>query len=237
MKRAACKNFSKVKTITCLNNNSVAPAVSIVLPVFNRRHLIRAAIDSVQRQSWQNWELLIVDDGSSDGLEEIILPQLPHHPQWRYLKHSRRKLAATRNIGIQAGLGYYVTFIDSDDEYLPEHLQRRVQYMNDHPQTDIIHGGVILSGPEESHYVEDAFRPGDKIHLSQCTIGATLFGKREAFLKSGGFKLLDYSAESEFIQRSAGHLAIERVDFPTYIYHTGLADSICTQRMNANKRP
>ncbi|HPN35134.1 MAG TPA: glycosyltransferase family 2 protein [bacterium] len=205
--------------------------MSVILPVFNRRHLILRAIASVQRQSFTDWELLIVDDGSSDGLEELILPLLPENPNWRYLKHSRRRLAATRNIGLQAGLGFYATFIDSDDEYLEQHLQARVSYMDAHPQVDLIHGGVVLNGPEQSHWVQDAFHPQRMIHLSQCTIGATLFGKRRVFVDSGGFKRLSYSAESEFITRLAQTYSIERVEFPTYVYYTGLEDSICTQRL------
>ncbi len=207
------------------------PRVSVILPVFNRRHLILRAIASVQRQSFKDWELLIVDDGSSDGLEELILPLLRENPNWRYLKHSRRRLSATRNIGLQASLGYYATFIDSDDEYLEEHLQARVSYMDAHPQVDLIHGGVMLNGPEHSHWVQDAFDPQRKIHLSQCTIGATLFGKRRVFVDSGGFKRLPYSAESELVARLAQTYTIERVEFPTYVYYTGLADSICTQRL------
>ncbi len=207
------------------------PKVSIILPVFNRRHLILRAIASVQRQSFTDWELLIVDDGSSDGLEALILPLLPEHPNWRYLKHSRRRLSATRNIGLQAGLGFYATFIDSDDEYLEEHLLARVSYMAAHPLVDLIHGGVVLNGPEHSHWVQDAFDPQRKIHLSQCIIGATLFGKRQVFVDSGGFKQLPYSAESELVARLARTYTIECVEFPTYVYYTGLEDSICTQRL------
>ena len=211
------------------------PLISIILPVYNRRHLIMRAIHSVERQTWKDWELLIVDDGSTDGLEEIIIPMVLKNSSWRYLKHSNRKLSSTRNIGLHAAMGRFVTFIDSDDEYLPDHLNLRIQYMNDHPQTDMIHGGVVLNGPEKSHYVQDAYQPDRKIHLSQCTIGATLFGKREVFLDSGGFKLLPYSSESEFVQRLAERFRIDRVDFPTYVYYTGLEDSICTLRMNENK--
>lgn len=211
------------------------PRVSIILPVHNRRHLIQRAIHSVIEQTFTDWELLIVDDGSSDGLEELILPLLPANPKWRYMKHSHRKLAATRNLGVQAGLGYFATFIDSDDEYLPDHLRFRVAHMDAHPHLDMIHGGVVLNGPEESHWVEDAFHPEQKIHLSQCTIGATLFGKREVFIQSGGFKRIPYSAESEFIERVSQRYKIERVDFPTYLYYTGLADSICTLRLNEKR--
>ncbi|NIA30000.1 MAG: glycosyltransferase [Actinobacteria bacterium] len=211
------------------------PKISIILPVYNRRHLILRAIKSVEAQSFQDWELLIVDDGSTDGLEELLLPQIHEKPKWRYMKHARKRLAASRNIGIHAAMGQFITFIDSDDEYRPNHLELRIRYFADHPDVDIIHGGVELVEPEKTHYVRDAFDPKKKIHISECCVGATFFGKRLAFLQSGGFKNLAYSAESEFLPRISKQVTVRKVKFKTYIYHTGLADSICTLRQNADR--
>ena len=209
------------------------PAVSIILPVYNRKHLIMRAVRSVEAQTFADWELLIIDDGSTDGLEHLILPHVNEKPRWRYMKHSNRGLAASRNIGIHAALGGFVTFLDSDDEYKPDHLQKRVDFFRRHPRVDFIHGGIELVGPPETHWVQDAFDPAKLIHISECCVGATFFGKKAAFLKSGGFKLLSYSAESEFLQRIAKKFIVRKVDFPTYRYYTGLEDSICTQRKRA----
>lgn len=208
-------------------NSTNSPLITVILPVYNRKHLIFRAIDSVWKQTWHDFELLVVDDGSSDGLEAELLPLVLQHPRLRYMKHANRQLAATRNIGIHAALGYYVTFLDSDDEYLPQHLEIRANYMQQHSEIDFIHGGVELVGPEESHWVLDAFDAGKRIHLSQCTIGATLFGKKEAFIRSRGFKPLPYSSESEFLPRIEQQFHVVKVDFPTYRYYTGLPDSIC----------
>lgn len=208
--------------------NIHTPLVSIVLPVYNRKHIIERAIRSVENQTVENWELLLIDDGSSDGLESIVLPIVEKRPRYRFLKHSHRGLSATRNIGIQAALGHYVTFLDSDDEYKPDHLELRVDFMKNHPDIDIIHGGIELVGPEHTHYVQDARDPSRTIHLSECCAGATFFGKKQAFQKSGGFKFLPYSAESEFLPRISAMFNVTKVDFPTYRYYTGLPDSICS---------
>ncbi len=226
---SARKELCAAKTITMAFDLN-KPLVSIIMPVFNRRHLVHRAIASVNRQTIDDWELLIIDDGSWDGLELDILPLIAEQPNMRYMKHANRRLSATRNIGIHAALGRYLTFLDSDDEYAPEHLKQRVDYMHSHPQVDFIHGGVELIGTEDSFYVQDAFDPEKKIHLSECCIGATFFGTKEAFLASGGFKQLPYSAESEFLPRIEKIFTVDVVDFPTYRYYTGLEDSICTLR-------
>jgi len=206
----------------------LTPQVSIVLPVYNRRTLVQRAIDSVLAQSYEDWELVIVDDGSTDGVEELILPQVMQHRKIRYMKHANRQLGATRNIGLHAALGECVTFLDSDDEYEPSHIELRWRFMQQHPDVDFIHGGFLLIGPAESHYVQDVHNPGRKIHLSRCCIGSTFFGRKAAFLASGGFKDMQYSAESEFLQRVQETFKVAQVDFPTYRYYTGLDDSICT---------
>lgn len=208
------------------------PLVTVILPVFNRRHLINRAIESVRRQICTDWELLIVDDGSTDGLEGDILPLIASSENFRYMKHANRKLWASRNIGIQAALGKYITFLDSDDEYAPEHLQLRINYFAEHKEVDVVHGGVELIGPEETFYVQDAFNPGKMIHISECCVGATFFGKKSVFIKSGGFRQTDYSSESEYLPRLLAIATVQKVNFSTYKYYTGLEDSICTLRKN-----
>ncbi|MBN2356646.1 glycosyltransferase family 2 protein [candidate division KSB1 bacterium] len=215
-------------------NQLMTPQVSIILPVYNRKRLIMRAIDSVQQQTFGDWELLIIDDGSDDGLHDLILPHLAVQPRWRYLKHANRKLAASRNIGIHAALGRIITFLDADDQYLPDHLSLRLTYLQQHPNVQLIHGGAIFIGPEETHWVRDAYHPERLIHLSECVIGATLFGYKQVFIQSGGFKLLPYSAESEFVDRVEKTVTVHRVAFATYVYHTGLPDSICTLRKQKN---
>jgi len=204
------------------------PLVSIILPVFNRRHLIERAILSVREQHFTDWELLIIDDGSTDGLERLVLPMVMEFSRIRYLKHANRKLSATRNIGMFAAMGRYLSFLDSDDEYKTDHLQLRIDFMAAHPEVDFVHGGVELIGPEETHFVRDVFDPSKLIHITECCVGATFFGKKAAFMKSGGFKPLSYSAESEFLERISKSFRVVKVDFPTYRYYTGLEDSICT---------
>lgn len=213
----------------------MSPQVSIVLPVYNRSHLIMRAIASVEQQTLTDWELLILDDGSRDGLDQLVLPQILNQPRWRYFKHANRKLAATRNIGIHAALGQFVTFLDADDEYSPQHLELHVDYLKKHPDVQLVHGSAVYNGPEETHWVRDAYQPDRLIHLSKCVIGATLFGYKEIFIKSGGFKLLPYSAESELVSRLEKTFTVRRVDFASYIYYTGLADSICTREKKSLK--
>lgn len=208
------------------------PKISIILPVYNRRHLIDRAIRSVLDQIYRNWELLIIDDGSTDDLQHHIIPLLTTDSRFRYMCQDRMGPAETRNRGLKNVSGDYVTFLDSDDEYRKNHLQLRVEYMLDHPNVDVMHGGVELVGPRSKHWVVDARHPEKKIHLDECYMAATLFGKRCVFLQSGGFKPLSYSAESEFIPRLLKTYCVVRVDFPTYRYYTGLSDSICAKKIN-----
>jgi glycosyltransferase involved in cell wall biosynthesis len=205
------------------------PLVTVVLAVYNRKHLIERAIRSVREQTVSSWELLVVDDGSTDGLEDLVIPLVLQSGSIRYMKHQNRKLAATRNMGIQAALGTYVTFLDSDDAYAPDHLERRIEVMRAHPEIDFLHGGVKLIGPAHTHFVQDAYDPTQMIHISDCVVGGTLFGKKRAFVESGGFKQVPYSSESEFVPRVARTYVVKRVDFPTYRYYTGIEDSICSR--------
>lgn len=105
------------------------PVISVIIPTYNRAHVLKRAIDSVLGQTFQDIEIIIVDDASTDGTEIII--DTFHDKRILYIKHEKRKGAsAARNTGIGIASSEYVAFLDSDDEWLPEKLAKQIQVFN-----------------------------------------------------------------------------------------------------------
>lgn len=204
-------------------NSEIQPEVSVILSVFNREFYLKRCIDSLLAQSFKNWELIALDDGSEDNSFEILKEYGILYKNIQIFKHKNMKLPLSRNKGILNSKGKYITFIDSDDEYTIDHLKVRVQYLNEHPEVDMIQGGVHIIGNE---YVRDKDNPLKLIHLSECSIGATFFGRRDVFLKLNGFRNLEYSEDSDFLVRAEKCFHVNKVDFNTYKYYREVPDSI-----------
>lgn len=102
------------------------PLVSVIIPTYNRAQTIIRSIRSVLNQSYQNYEIIVVDDGSTDNTEEVIMKM--NSQKIKYIKHSHNKgAAAARNTGIKAAKGEYIAFQDSDDEWHPDKLKKQVE--------------------------------------------------------------------------------------------------------------
>lgn len=201
------------------------PSVSVIMPTFNRAGLLKRSIDSVLNQNFTDWELIVADDGSSDNTFEVVNNYLMRDERLKYIKHTNRKSPIATNTGIQASCGKYITFLGSDDEYKPDHLKLRFDIMESGTSIDFIHGGVEIIGHP---FVKDKFDRKKDIHISECVVGGTFFGKRNVFFEMGGFADLDYSDDSDFFERAEKRYRILKVDFPTYIYYRDTPDSICT---------
>jgi len=105
------------------NNN---PKISVIIPTYNRAQVLSRAIQSVLKQTFNDFELIIVDDGSSDNTDEIVKEYIKKDNRIKYIKHDVNKGGnKARNTGINNSLGDYITFLDSDDEYLPNNLEER----------------------------------------------------------------------------------------------------------------
>lgn len=102
---------------------------SVVIPTYNRAHMLTSAIQSVINQTLFDWELIIVDDGSTDGTRELINHLIEKESRIKYVFQKNSERSAARNNGIKNAHGQYICFLDSDDLYLPNNLQDWYQYL------------------------------------------------------------------------------------------------------------
>ncbi len=118
--------------------NKKTPFVSIILPTYNRADLILDSIESVFAQSFKDFELIVIDDGSTDNTRQL-LSAMAKAGQLRYEHQENLGLSAARNRGIQLAKGQLITFLDSDDLYTPDKLQMQVDYFLKHPGAMLVH--------------------------------------------------------------------------------------------------
>lgn len=163
-----------------------APAVSVVIPVYNRAGTLGRAIDSVRGQDWADWELLVVDDGSADG--GVAVAEAYGDPRIRVLRHPvNRGASAARNTGVAAARGRYVAFLDSDDEWLPGKLAAQLAVLEGGPEApDVLCTAFVLRNAASGRTVERHPRPAGswfETMLDGCTVspGSTLVARRTCF--------------------------------------------------------
>lgn len=162
--------------------------ISIIIPTHNRAHLISRAIQSVIDQSYTDWELIIVDDGSTDNTEEVLQPFLKDE-RIRYIIKENSGAAHSRNVGVDLSTGDYITFLDSDDEAKPEWLFEIMQVIENEFPVLICCGCEIVSHQGE---IVDIKLPESKKELFgdvdyKMTNGGVFIMPREVFEKVGGF--------------------------------------------------
>ena len=105
--------------------------VSVIIPTYNRAALVKEAVASVLAQTWREFELIVVDDGSTDDTPEALAP---YASRIRLLRRENRGgVSAARNAGMAAARGEWLAFLDSDDLWLPEKLARQMAYLAAHP--------------------------------------------------------------------------------------------------------
>jgi glycosyltransferase involved in cell wall biosynthesis len=118
--------------------------VSIVMPAYNAARFIGAALASVTAQTFVDFEVVVVDDGSHDETAQIVAEAAASDPRIRLLAGAHAGVAAARNLGVAAARGDLVTFLDADDLWRPDRLARHVDFLSRNRETDVITGEVLL---------------------------------------------------------------------------------------------
>lgn len=198
---------------------------SVILTTYNRQASIERALNSLINQTYASFEVIIVDDGSNDNSFMIINAYLKNNNNFRYLYEDNQGAGAAKNLGIQAARGKYITFLDSDDEYLNEHLTIRYSILKQYPEIDFLHGGYKIIGDS---YVPDIHNKEQKIHLDYCVVGGTFVFKRDIVNKLNGYPKLRFGDDTQFYNLvQQGNYIIKKIPNQTYVYHRNSIDSIC----------
>lgn len=113
------------------------PLVSVIIPTFNREKMLPGAIESVLRQSFRDFELLVIDDGSTDGTRGYV--NSLGDSRIRYLYQANKGVSSARNLGISKSRGEYLALLDSDDEWMPSKLEKQLQALEDNPEYRAVH--------------------------------------------------------------------------------------------------
>jgi glycosyltransferase involved in cell wall biosynthesis len=179
------------------------PLVSVVVPTYNYGRFIGETLDSLRAQTYEEWECVIVDDGSTDDTEEVVARVSERDPRVRYVRQANQRQAVAKNTGLADARGRYVQFLDADDLLEPRKLERQVEFLEANPAADIVYGGARYfhtERPDERLYgMRGEERPwlpelsgaGRElvtalVHMNIMVINAALV-RREVFDEVGAF--------------------------------------------------
>ncbi len=188
--------MEKVRT-GCRDLEARLPLVSVIIPTYNRVHTLPAAVDSVLRQTYDNLEVILVDDGSTDGTESYIKGLADNRV--RYIKNTgNHGPAAARNLGVMQAQGEYVAFQDSDDEWHPEKLEKQMPLLlSPEESIDLVYCEYTrYHGDTRRETVPSRDLPASckqghilPVLLLQPLIGTpTIVVRKSCFVLAGGFK-------------------------------------------------
>jgi len=197
--------------------------VSVVIPCYNQARFLGEAIQSVLCQGYTDLEIIVVDDGSEDGTEEVASAYAKEDPRVRLIRQENRGLAASRNRGLAGAAGEYVVFLDSDDRLVSEALEVGVRELEAHPGCAFVSGicrkitadGSIVPGWEQFRVRDDPYL--ELLRSCPVYVPAVMY-RRSVFDAVGDFDT-SYKAAEDY---DLYYRILER--FPVYCHDTVVAE-------------
>lgn len=201
--------------------------VSVIIPTYNRKLIVESAIRSVLNQKFEDYEIIVVDDGSTDGtreyLESLNLPI-------KIISKQNGGVASARNAGIKVALGKYIAFLDSDDSWLPDKLSAQISYLEAHPEIPLVYideyievnGEVLVetrfqranvSDDVKNNFLLPGFIQQTPIHTSSVMIRKNVFDEIGYFNET-----LKIHEDSELWNRISMKYKFGYIDIPLAIF-------------------
>lgn len=124
------------------NNLDDKPLVSIIVPTYNYARFIGETLECLRAQTYDKWECIIVDDGSTDDTPEQVARFMEMDARFKYVQQENARQAAAKNNGLRSATGEYIQFLDADDLIEPRKFEQQVEYLERHPEIDIVYGSM-----------------------------------------------------------------------------------------------
>lgn len=165
------------------------PEVSVIIPTYNRQQFIKEAVESVLKQTYGGYEIIVVDDGSTDGTRDILSL---YRDKIKYLFQLNKGPAAARNLGVQNSRGRFIAFLDSDDIWLPHKLEKQLEILLTNPAAAFVCSEAYVIDEEyclRNHWKKnkDNIESFDGLRQDNFVCTQTVLLRRECFNEVGGF--------------------------------------------------
>jgi glycosyltransferase involved in cell wall biosynthesis len=217
------------------------PCVSVIIPVHNGAAHLRATVDAILKQTFRDFELLCIDDGSTDESLEIL--ETYNDVRMRIFTQPQRGLCCTLNRGIAEARGPLIARNDQDDVSLPTRLDRQHEYMVKHPEVACVYTNCIKTGARRSRYATIVAPHLEAFELQgaqqECQYASSMFARREVIQKIGGYRQEYYPADDWDLQLRLSEAYVVRVmqeHLVRYRYHSSANTYRTFSRMMENGR-
>ena len=160
------------------------PIISIIMPAYNKASFISEALDSVIAQTFTDWECIVVNDGSTDNTEEIVLPYVNREPRIKYFAQPNQGVSCARNKGIKESIGEYILPLDADDMIVSTYVEKALAYFEKFPDTKLVYCKERLYGVNDSSRLPP-YKYEDFI-WSNCIFCSAIYRKKD-FERIGGY--------------------------------------------------
>jgi glycosyltransferase involved in cell wall biosynthesis len=210
------------------------PFFSVIIPTYNRQHLFEIALESVLNQTYRDFEVIIVDDGSTDQTREVI--KIFDDSRVKYHYQENHGVSHARNRGLEISRGKFIAFLDSDDSWVPQKLERVNEAINRHPHLSIFHTDEIwYKGKRLLSQKKKHKKPSGYVYLKAlplCCIGmSTAVVKRDVFKKIGLFdESLPACEDYDFWLRATHSFEVKLINENLTIKDGGRTDQLSSQR-------
>jgi glycosyltransferase involved in cell wall biosynthesis len=172
-----------------MNSDQTHDLVSVVITCYNQAHFLGDAIESTLAQTYPCFEIIVVDDGSTDDAAAVVA----RYPNVRYIRQQNQGVSAARNRGARASTGDYLVFLDGDDRLRPNALETGLRWLKAHPECAFVSGHCAYIAPDGSHLPTPAQSHVDPDHYAALLrqnyiwLPAVAMHRRAAFEAVGGF--------------------------------------------------
>ena len=210
-----------------LENLTVTPFVSIIVPTHKRPELLARALKSLQRQTYQNFEVIVVENGCAPEAEKVLESFREQRMKVRYLYDKTPSLPNARNLGIRAAEADLIAYLDDDDEWVPEKLEKQVRYLAAHPAVGLV--GCRIQMTDENgtvHMTKSSQWSGDVTRKVLLEKGAVIYSpscilvKKELCEKINGFDArYKYAHDLGFYFNIERHAPLFLMEEPLVVYH------------------